>query len=75
MNLPQKEDFPISNSFTSLTFTSASTFMNIPPLSIDIPLNQSQTDPLLTIHHHTISSSEVIADFGEDAMVSMEKCY
>ena len=49
--------------------------MNIPPLSIDIPLNQTQTDPLVTIHHQTTSSSEVMVDFGEDVVVSMGKYY
>ena len=44
MTLPHKEVFPISDSFTSLTFTSPSTPMNIPPLSIDIPLNKTQTE-------------------------------
>ena len=75
MTLPNKEVFPISNSFPSLTFTSPSVPMNIPPLSIDIPLNQTQTDPLVTIHHQTTSSSEVMAYFGEDDVVSMGKYY
>ena len=75
MTLPQKEDFPISDSFTSLTFTSVSSRMNIRPLSIDIPLNQTQTDPLVTIHQQSISSFEVMVDFGEDAVVSFGKCY
>ena len=75
MTLPQKEDFPISNSFTSLTFPSVSSHMNILPLSIDIPLNQTQTDPLVTIHQQSISSSKVIAYFGEDAIVLFGKYY
>ena len=75
MNLPQQEDFPIYDYFTSLTFTSVSSCMNILPLSIDIPLYQTQTDPLVTIHKQSISSSEVIADFGEDAVVSFDKYY
>ena len=49
--------------------------MNILPLSIDIPLNQTQTDRLVTIHQQSISSSEVIMDFGEDAVVSFGKYY
>ena len=49
--------------------------MNIPPLSIDIPLNQTQTDPLVTIHQQRILSSEVIVYFGEDALVSFGKYY
>ena len=73
MNLPQKEDLPISDSFTSVTFTFVSSRMNILPLSIDIPLNQTQTDPLVTIHQQSISSFEVIANFGEDAVVSFGK--
>ena len=56
MTLPQKEDFPISDSFTSLTFNFVSFPMNIVPLSIDIPLNQTQTDRLVTVHHESISS-------------------
>ena len=75
VTLPQKEDLPISNSFTSLTFTFVSSHMNILPLSIDIPLNQTQTDPLVTIHWQSISSYEVIAYFGEDAVVSFGKYY
>ena len=47
--------------------------MNIVPLNIDIPLNQTQIDPLVTIHQQSISSSEVIADFGEDVVVSFGK--
>ena len=49
--------------------------MDIAPLSIDIPINQMQTDSLVTIEHEINSSSEVIADFGEDAVVSMGKYY
>ena len=75
MTLPQMEDFPISDSFTSPTFTSISSPMNILPLNIDIPLNQNQTDPLVTIHQQSISSSEVITDFGEDAVVYFGKYY
>ena len=75
MTLPEKEEFSISYSFTSVTFTHVSSRMNILPLSIDIPLNQTQTDPLVTIHQQSISSSEVIADFGEDALVSFGKYY
>ena len=75
MPLPQKEDFPISDSFTSLTFNFVSFPMNIVPLSIDIPLNQTKIDPWVTIHQQIISSSKVIAYFGEDAMVSFGKYY
>ena len=53
MTLPHKEVLPIVDYFTSLTFTSPSSPMNIPPLSIGIPLNQTQTDPLVTIYHQT----------------------
>ena len=49
--------------------------MNIPPLSIEIPLTQTQTDPLVTFQHQTTSSSEVMAYFGEDDVVSMGKYY
>ena len=75
MTLPQKEDFPIYDSFTSLTFTSVSSRMDILPLSIDIPLNQTQTDPLVSIYQQSISSSEFMAYFGEDAVVSFGKYY
>ena len=75
MNISQKEDLPMSDSFTSLTFTSTSNLMDISSLSIDIPLNQSQTDSLVIIHQHTISSSKVMAYFGEDVVVSMGKYY
>ena len=75
MTLPQKEDFPISDSFTSLTFTSISSPMNILLVGIDIPLNQTQTDPLVTIHQQSISSSKVITNFGEDVVVSFGKYY
>ena len=49
MSLSQKEDLPMSNSFTSLTFTSALSPMDISPLSIDIPINQMKIDSLVTI--------------------------
>ena len=49
--------------------------MDITPLRIDIPINQMQTDSLVTIEHEINSSLEVIAYFGEDAMVSMGKYY
>ena len=65
----------MSNSFTSLTFTSASSPMDISPLSIDTHINQMQTNSLVTIQHEINSSSEVIADFGEDAVVSFGKYY
>ena len=75
MTLPEKEDFSISDSFTSITFTFVSSRMNFLPLSIDIPLNQTQTDPLVSIHQQSISSSEVMADFGEDVVLSFGKYY
>ena len=75
MSLPQKEDLPISDSFTSLTFNSISGRMNIFPVSMDIPLNQTQSDPLVSVHQQSISSSKVITDFGEDAVVSFGKYY
>ena len=65
----------MSSYFTSLTFTSASSPMDISPLSTDIPINQMQTDSLVTIQHEINSSSEVIADFGDNAVVSMGKYY
>ena len=75
MTLPKKKDFSICDSFKSLSFTSISDCMNIVPVSIDIPLNQTQSDPLVSIHQQIISSSEVIANFGEDAVVSFGKYY
>ena len=65
----------ICDSFTSLDLTSVSCPMNILPLSVDIPFNQTQSDPLVNIHQQSISSSEVMADFGEDAVVSFGKYY
>ena len=73
ITLPHKEVFPASDSFTSLTFTSVYAPMNIPPLGIEIPLNQMQTDPLVTVQHQTTSSSKVMTYFGVDAVVSMGK--
>ena len=73
MTLPHKEFFPTSDSFTSLTLTYTSAPMNRPPLSIQISLKQTQTDPLVTVQHQTTSSSKVMADFGEDVVVSMGK--
>ena len=75
MSLSQKEDLPMSNYFTSLTFTSNSIPIDISPLNIDIPINQMQTNSLVTIHHEINLSSEVIAYFGEDKVVSMGKYY
>ena len=75
MTLPEKEDFSISDSFTSITFTSVSSHMNILPLSIGIPLNQTQTDPLISIYQQSISSSKFMAYFGEDVVVSFGKYY
>ena len=75
MTLPHKEFFSTSDYFTSLTFTSTSSPMNIPPLGIQIPLKQTQMDPLVTVQHQTTSSSEVMVDFWEDTMVSMGKYY
>ena len=75
MSISQKEYLPMSNSFTSLTFTFPSIPMDISPLSIDIPTNQMQSDSFVTIHHEINSSSEVIEDFGEDVVVSMGKYY
>ena len=63
------------DSFTSLAFTSVSCRMNMVPVSIDIPLNQTQSDPLVSVHQQSISSFEVIVDFGEDAIVSFGKYY
>ena len=41
MTLPHKEFFSTSDYFTSLTFTSSSSPINIPPLGIQIPLKQT----------------------------------
>ena len=65
----------ICDSFTSLALTSISCHMNIVPVSIDIPFNQTQSDPLVSIHQQSISSSEVIEYFGEDVVVSFGKYY
>ena len=75
MGISGKEDLPMSSFITSLTFTSVSSPMDIAPLMIDIPINQIETDSLVTIQPKMNSSSEVIADFGEDAVVSMGKYY
>ena len=75
MTLPKDKDFSICDSFKSLAFTSISDCMNIVPVSIDIPLNQTQSDPLVSVHQQIISSFEVITDFGEDAVISFGKYY
>ena len=75
MGISEKEDFPMSSFITSLTFTSVSSPMDIAPLRIDIPINQMETDSLVTIHPEMNSSLEVIAYFGEDKVISMGKYY
>ena len=65
----------MSSFITSLTFTFVSSPMDIAPLRIDIPINKMETDSLVTIQHEMNSSSEVIVDFGEDAVVSMGRYY
>ena len=75
MTLPENKDLSICDSFTSLAFTFVSCRMNIVPVSIDIRLNQTQSDTLVRVHQQSISSCEVIADFGEDAVVSFGKYY
>ena len=75
MSICEKEHLPVSSSFTSPTFTCISSPMDIAPLRIDIPINQMETDSLVTIQHEMNSSSEMKADFGEDAVVSMGKYY
>ena len=75
MGISKKEDLPMSSSITSLTFTSVSSPMDIAPLRIYIPINQMETDSLVTIQYEMNSSSEVISYFGEDALVSMGKYY
>ena len=57
ITLPEKMDFSICDSFTSLAFTSVSCRMNIVPVSMDIPLNKKQSDPLVSIHQQSNSSS------------------
>ena len=75
MSICENEYFPMSSFITSLTFTSVSSPMDIAPLRIDIPINQMETDSLVTIQQEMNSSSEVRAYFGEDAVVSMGKYY
>ena len=75
MGISEKEDLPMSSFITSLTFTSVSSPMDIAPLKIDIPINQMEIDLLVTIQQEMNSSLEMIADFGEDAVVSMGKYY
>ena len=50
ITLPEKKDFSICDSFTSLTFTYVSCCVNIVPVSMDIPLNQMQSDPFVSVH-------------------------
>ena len=49
MGISEKEYLPMSSFITSLTFTSISSPMDIAPLRIDIPINQMETDSLVTI--------------------------
>ena len=60
ITLLEKKDFSICDSFTSLSLTSISCRMNIVLVSVDIPLNQMQSDPLVSIHQQRISSYEVM---------------
>ena len=75
MGISEKEYLSMSSFITSLTFTFVSSAMDIAPLRIDIPINQMETDSLVTIRLEMNSSSEVIAYFREDAVVLMGKYY
>ena len=64
ITLSSKVDIPTPNSSSSLTFASFTSPMNIPPLNIEIHVSQTQTDPLVTTQHQTISPPEGMVYFG-----------
>ena len=43
----------------------------ISPLSVEVPISQSQPDPSVTVQEGTISTTEEMDDFGKDAVVSL----
>ena len=48
----------------------------ISPISVEIPNPQtSQSEPLVIVHEGTISTTKEMADFGEDVVVSLGKCF
>ena len=49
--------------------------MIISPISVEIPISQYQPDPLVTPQQETISTSEEMADFGEDVVVPLGKYF
>ena len=71
---PQIDNTPIltSSSLVSIFPTSP---MILTPISVEIPLLHSKPDPLVTCQRETISSSEGMADFGEDDVVSLGKYF
>ena len=74
-NIFSKVDTLTPNFSSSLAIYSLTSPMKIPPLNTEIPLFQTETDPLVTTQQQTISPREGITDFGEDAMVCMGKYY
>ena len=49
--------------------------MNISSLNTEIPLSQTETDPLVTTQQQTISPPEGMEYFGEDVVVYIGKYY
>ena len=54
ITLLEKKDFSICDYFTSLAFTSISFRMNIASVSMDISLNQTQSDSLVSVHSKAV---------------------
>ena len=49
--------------------------MIISPINVEIPISQSQPNPLVTPQHETISTSEEMAYICEDVVVSLGKYF
>ena len=47
----------------------------ISPLSVEVPISQSQPKPLVSVQEGTISTTDEMTDFGEDIVVSLRKYF
>ena len=75
ITLSSKVDTITPNFSSSRTISSLTSPMNIPPLNTEIPLSQTEANPLVNTQQQTISPREGIAYFGEDVVVCMGKYY
>ena len=49
--------------------------MVVSPISVEILVSQSQSNPLVTLQQETLSASEGMEDFGQDVVVSFGKYF